>query len=138
MNATEFRALLDALAAAWAAQDAAAAAACFTDDATYIEPPSEQLFHGRRQLLAYFSALEPGTYLTFNRVWFDEHDQIGASEFSFGVAGRESADHGVAVIKLRDGLIHAWREYVRHGPASFDDFVSAEGKDWRWHAGNYP
>jgi ketosteroid isomerase-like protein len=138
MKAAEFRSLLERLAAAWAAQDAAAAAACFSEDATYIEPPDEQYFHGHEELLAYFSPLEPGTYLAFRHTWFDEGGQTGAVEFSFGVEGRESADHGVAVVELRDGLIHTWREYVRQGPADFERFTGTDGKSWRWDAGNYP
>jgi hypothetical protein len=103
-----------------------------------MEPPSEQLFRGRDELLAYFEPLEQGTFLALRGTWFDEASQTGVLEFSFGVSGRAAADHGVAVIELRHGLIASWREYVREGPASFEEFASAEGKQWRWHAGNYP
>ncbi|CAN5746413.1 hypothetical protein BH23CHL7_BH23CHL7_04390 [soil metagenome] len=133
-----FARLVDRLAAAWAAPDAVAAADCFTADATYIEPPAEQLFRGRDQLLAYFSALQPGTYLDIHGLWLDEAGRRGAIEFSFGVRGSPTADHGVAIVQLSNGLISSWREYVRQGPADFAEFCSSEGKQWAWHIGNYP
>ena len=133
-----FRSLLERLATAWAELDAEGAADCFTDDAIYVEPPDAQLFRGRSELIAYFSPLEPGTYLDLHSIWFDETSQTGAAEFGFGVRGHERADHGVAVVEVRDGLIAGWREYLRSGPASFEEFVGIEGKNWRWHGGNYP
>ena len=82
--------------------------------------------------------LEPGTYLDLHGVWFDEASQSGIAEFSFGVRGRDAADHGVVVAGVRDGRIAWWREYHRPGPAGFDRFISTEDKTWDWHAGNYP
>lgn len=136
MTEGEFPALLERLADAWAALDAERAAACFTEDAVYMQPPDQQLFVGRDQLLAYFAPLEPGTYLRLDNVWFDESAQRGACEFTFGVTGQESADHGVAIIDVTDGLIGGWREYFVKGPAGQDEFIAVDGKDWRWHIGN--
>ena len=138
LDAAGFGDLFGRLAAAWAALDAEAAADCFTDDAIYMEPPDVQLFQGRDQLLAYFSPLTEGTYLRADGLWFDEESQAGAVEFTFGMAGAATADHGVVVIGLVDGKIASWREYHRKGPADFDEFISAEGKEWTWHIGNYP
>lgn len=135
---TGFDALLERLAAAWGALDAVAAADCFTDDAVYMEPPDVQLFRGREELLAYFSPLVPGTYLTVHRVWFNEDSQSGVAEFTFGVEGKMSADHGVVVVDLADGKIASWREYPRKGPADFAHFTAADSKTWQWHIGNYP
>jgi uncharacterized protein (TIGR02246 family) len=134
----EFADLMRELAAAWAATDAERAAACFADDAIYMAPPDRQLFEGREQLAAYFSPLRPGTYLALQHIWFDEATGVGAAEFSFGVEGRETANHGVAVVAVRDGRISVWREYHRKGPADFDEFIATEPKDWMWHIGNYP
>lgn len=133
-----FRALLERLATAWAVADADSAVACFTAEATYMEPPDRQIFRGRDELKAYFSPLQQGTYLDFHAIWFDAHRQSGAFEFSFGVRGAATADHGVVVVHLRDGLVDAWREYHRPGPAAFDEFIEPSGKVWEWHAGNYP
>jgi uncharacterized protein (TIGR02246 family) len=138
MDRAGFERLLHELAEGWATRDASRAAACFTDDAVYMEPPDQQLFVGREQLTAYFGPLEAGTYLRVHRVWFDAATQTGAVEFSFGVKGRERADHGVAVVEVRGERIALWREYPRKGPADFGEFVATEAKDWAWHIGNYP
>lgn len=138
MTGDEFRLLLQRLANAWEALDADAATACFTPDAIYMQPPDEQLFVGHDQLRAYFDPLDPGTYLRLDNVWFDEATQRGACEFTFGVADQEPADHGVAVVDVAEGVIRAWREYLVKGPSDQERFVAMEGKDWRWHTGNYP
>jgi hypothetical protein len=103
-----------------------------------MQPPDVQFYTGHDQLRAYFGALRPGTYLHFQHVWFDETAQAGCMEFSFGMAGKPTADHGTAVVLLRDGLIAHWREYVVKGPSDFVSFTAAQGKSWQWHIGNYP
>lgn len=138
MDAHEYRTLLERLASAWAARDPVAAVECFTENAVYMEPPDRQVFIGRDQLRAYFSPLEPGTYLSLRNVAFDESDGVGMVEFSFGVSDRPTASHGVAVTVIEDGRIAIWREYWRSGPSAWDEFTSVEGKDWEWHIGNYP
>ena len=137
-RSADFRGLLDALADAWARRDAEAAADLFTADASYMKPPDEQLFVGRDQLRAYFSPLAAGTYLDIHRAWYDEESGFGSVEFTFGTRGQPRASHGMAVIRVVDGLIATWREYQAQGPSSFADFTATEGKDWRWHVGNYP
>jgi ketosteroid isomerase-like protein len=126
------------LARAWTEQDTEAALACFTPDAIYMEPPDAQLFVGYEQLRPYFAALQPGTRMSFHHLWLDEETQVGAGEFTFAMAGREQADHGVAVVQLRSGRIASWHEYQRKGPSEFADFLAQDGKIWQWHAGNYP
>lgn len=138
LDAQGFAALMDRLARAWAELDTEEALACFATDAVYMEPPDIQLFQGHQELRPYFAALRRGTFMSFHRLWFDEKEQTGAGEYSFGTAGWHSADHGVAIIELRGGLISSWREYQRKGPASFRQFASREGKDWQWYGGNYP
>lgn len=137
MNPSEFRALLQRLADAWSNLDTETAVACFTTDAVYMEPPSEQLFVGHAQLRPYFAALEPGTFMRWTGVWFDETSQTGAGEFVFGDEGDALADHGVAVIDIEDGLIARWREYLQKGPADQDAFLTVDGKEWTWHIGRY-
>jgi uncharacterized protein (TIGR02246 family) len=132
----DFRALVQRLADAWAALDAEAAVACFTEDATYMQPPEEQLFVGHDELRAYFAPLPPGTYLRLDNVWFDPDRQRGAVEFTFGVSDHEPVDHGVAIVDVAGGRIRAWREYLVKGPADQGRFLATDGKDWRWHAGN--
>jgi uncharacterized protein (TIGR02246 family) len=136
MTRDGFEELIRRLADAWERLDAEAAAALFTDDAVYMQPPEEQLFVGREQLRAYFAPLEAGTYLRLDNVWFDEERQRGAVEFTFGVGDQEPADHGVSVVDVADGRIRAWREYLVKGPADQGQFLATDGKTWRWHIGN--
>lgn len=136
MTRAEFEALVQRLAEAWGALDGDGAAALFTDDAVYMQPPDEQLFIGGNQLRAYFAPLDPGTYLRLDNVWFDEGTQRGAVEFTFGVGDNQIADHGVAIIDVANGRISAWREYLVKGPADQQRFLALDGKEWRWHIGN--
>ena len=133
-----FRDLMSEVADAWGRLDPEAAVACFTKDAEYMQPPDVQFYEGRAPLRSYFGALTEGTYLEFHGLWFDQARQVGCVEFSFGVRGRPTADHGAIVVGLRDGLIASWREYVQSGPADFEEFVAAGDKPWQWHIGNYP
>ncbi len=138
MDLQEFKDLMHRLADAWSGQDTDAAIDCFTSDAVYMEPPDVQYYRGEDQLRAYFGALTPGTRMRFHNLWLDSESQTGAGEFTFGLEGGETADHGIAVVYLRDGRIALWREYVRKGPIDFDVFSATEGKAWRWQIGNYP
>jgi ketosteroid isomerase-like protein len=138
LDANEFRQLMEQLARAWSEQDTELALACFTRDAVYFEPPDVQYYRGHDQLRPYFAALAAGTFMRFHHLWFDETNQTGVGEFSFGVAGRGTADHGIAVVALHAGKIERWHEYQRKGPAAFHDFITTEGKTWQWHIGNYP
>lgn len=126
------------LARAWSEQNTHMALDCFTEDAVYIEPPDIQFYQGHEQLRPYFAALQPGTSMQFHHLWFDEQNQTGAGEYSFGMQDQATADHGVVVVELRDGRIAFWREYQRQGPPAFKDFTATDGKSWRWHSGNYP
>ncbi|MEM7322173.1 MAG: nuclear transport factor 2 family protein [Actinomycetota bacterium] len=138
LDREDVTALLGRIATAWADCDADAAAACFTEDAVYMEPPDRQLFVGRPQLRDYFSPLRPGTYLEIHHVWFDASAQTGVFEFTFGMEARDEADHGTVVFRIDDRRIGSWREYQRRGPTPFERFVASDGKAWDWHAGNYP
>lgn len=138
LTTQEFIALMERLAHAWSEQHLEQALSCFTEDAVYMEPPDIQFYEGQAQLRPYFAALKPGTYMRFQNLWFDEARQAGAGEYSFGRAGRPTADHGVVVVEVRNGRIAFWREYQRKGPSAFKDFVGRKGKKWQWHIGNYP
>jgi SnoaL-like domain len=138
VTSDEFREVMERLARAWSTQDLELGLSCFAADAVYMEPPDVQLFVGRDELRPYFDALTPGTFMRFHTIAFDEASQRGAGEFSFGSHGEETADHGVAVVEMENGLIRIWREYLRKGPASFDEFTAMVGKKWQWSAGNYP
>ncbi|NJO82216.1 MAG: SnoaL-like domain-containing protein [Blastochloris sp.] len=138
MTTDAFQMLMQRVAQAWSQQATEEALACFTDDAIYLEPPDIQFYQGHDQLRPYFAALQPGTFLRFHYLWFDEANQVGAGEFSFGIAGRATADHGIIVVEMRDEKIAFWREYQRKGPATFAAFIGIPEKTWQWHIGNYP
>ena len=138
MTEEDFRALLERLATAWSTQDTELGLACFTDDASYSEPPDIQHYAGHDQLRPYFAALTPGTFMRFHTVAFDESALRGFGEYTFGHERSETADHGVAVVEVADGRIAVWREYQRKGASAFSDFVAVDGKAWQWHIGNYP
>ena len=86
-RAADFHQLLQALADAWARNDAQAAADLFQEDACYMEPPAEQLFVGRDQLRAYFSPLAAGTYLDIHHAWYDDVSGLGSVEFTSASRG---------------------------------------------------
>ena len=135
----DFRALVAAVARGWETGDVELALGAFAPDAVYMEPPDEQLFVGHGELRPYFAAVPPGTIMRVDGAWFDEARQSGAIEYTFASGPDDpSADHGVAILELRDGRIAAWREYQTKGPADRDRFLATDGKAWRWHGGNYP
>lgn len=138
VSAPEFRALMERLARAWSSQDTDLGVACFTTDAVYMQPPDQQLYRTSAELRKYFGALKPGTFMRFENLGFDAARQVGFGEFTFGTEGAPNADHGVAVVELRDGKIAFWREYVQPGPADFGRFVAQEGKAWKWTIETYP
>ena len=138
MSGDDFRELLERLADAWSTQDTELGLSCFTEDASYTEPPDVQRYVGHEQLRPYFAALTPGTFMRFHSIAFEESSQRGFGEYSFGHERSETADHGVAVVEVAGDRIAVWREYQRKGPSAFAEFVAAEGKTFEWHIGNYP
>lgn len=120
----QFAALLARLAASWNVGDAQAAAACFTADAVYVEPPRKQVYRGRTELYRFFGGESgrPGAMqMTWRNSVFDAARQRGMGEFSFRYGTQV---HGVAVIALRDGLIAQWREYWYASELPFEQFVA--------------
>ena len=107
----EFIELLQRLAASWNQGNAEQAAACFTQDALYTDPPDKQSYAGRDALYQFFGGAN-GRAGEMNMVWhhiiFDETRQLGAGEFTFTYG---DTVQGVTMIKVREGLISNWREY---------------------------
>jgi ketosteroid isomerase-like protein len=138
VDTAQFERLMATLAQAWSNQDTRLALSCFTSDALYMQPPDQQLYRGTGDLEKLFGALRPGTVMTFHTLAFDPRKQVGFGEFSFGSSGAPAADHGVAVVQLRDGRIASWREYFEAGPPSFAEFVKVDGKTWKWTVKDLP
>jgi uncharacterized protein YciI len=138
ITAAGFREILGRVERGWSTQDTDLALSAFAPDAVYMEPPDLQLYRGHSELRPYFGALTAGYFMRFHHVWFDEASQTGGGEYSFGKEGARTADHGVAVVELRDGRIAVWREYQRKGPLAREAFLATEGKNWEWTIRNYP
>lgn len=118
-----FHTLLQRVADGWNRNDAAYAAAAFHADAIYTEPPAKQLYKGRDQLFRFFGG--PGGRDGFMRMqWhhlsFNEAAQTGAGEFTFAWDGGQV--HGMVSIKVRDGLIANWREYMYRSDLPWAEF----------------
>jgi ketosteroid isomerase-like protein len=139
IDAAAFRGLLEQLAHGWESGDVDEALAAFAPDAVYMEPPDVQLYVGHDQLRPYFAAVRPGTLMRLLHVSFDATTQTGAAEYTFASGPDDpDADHGVAIVEVRDGRIAHWREYQVKGPADRARFLAVEGKEWTWHIGTYP
>jgi hypothetical protein len=104
----------------------------FTPDAVFIEPPDHQLIVGHDQLRPYFLAVHPDQYLTFHQSFWDDENSRGACEYSYGVTGEPSAEHGMIIVEFSDGRIHRWWEYNIPGPADFAMFISTGDKVWSY------
>jgi ketosteroid isomerase-like protein len=133
-----FKKLVHQLAEAWTNQDVDSALECFTAEAVYMQPPAEQFYKGHAQLRPYFGAIKAGTFMKVHNLWFDQEKQTGAVEFTFANSNSGNGVTGVAIVSLEKGKIKHWREYFISGPIDFDEFISTENKDWKWHIGNYP
>lgn len=133
----DFTDLMQQLAHAWTTQNTDLALSCFTVDAIYIQPPDEQFYEGHEHLRPLFAAIKEGTSMHFHHLWFDENEQTGVGEFTFGNPGKTTGVTGVAVVSIEHGKIKTWREYFIQGPIDFKEFISTEGKNWKWHIGQY-
>lgn len=122
-STTEFTAVMEELATAWNEGDSARAAACFTEDAVYSEPPAKQLYRGRQALFEFFGGNEgrPGQMsMAWHHLAFNPETGVGFGEFSFTYG---TTAHGVAVVRLRDGKIANWREYWYESELPWDQFI---------------
>jgi hypothetical protein len=109
LNREGFASLLVTLADAWNMGDSRTALDLFTDDAHYVEPPDEQRYEGREQLLEFFGADEPPPMsLMWHHIVFDPEQQIGAAEYTY--RGTRTY-HGITLVRLESDRIADWREY---------------------------
>ena len=123
MTQSEFVQLLERLANAWNEGNSGQAAKCFTLDALYTEPPERQFYAGREALYRFFGGPDgrPGQMsMVWHHVVFDPAQQLGAGEFTFTYG---ETVHGVAMIKVREGLISNWREYWYGSPLAWEAFT---------------
>lgn len=124
MTFQEFKDLMQTVADGWNEGNARKAADCFSEDAVYVEPPDQQLYHGRPELFEFFGG-DSGTDIPMKMTWhhlgFNEEQQIGFGEYSFQMHGRY---HGIVVVKIEAGLIKNWREYQYRTELDWESFTS--------------
>ena len=119
----EFNALMATVAEGWNAGDARKAAACYTEDAVYVEPPDKQVYVGRAALYAFFGGNEkpePPMRMQWHHLAFDESTQVGFGEYTFQMNNRY---HGIVVVRLREGKISNWREYQYKSDLPWQEFT---------------
>ncbi|WP_179266279.1 nuclear transport factor 2 family protein [Asanoa hainanensis] len=106
---------------AWSTGDAAAAAACFTEDAVYVEPPDRQRYVGRAELVELSGGDDPRPMsITWHNLVFDPVRQVGVGEYTF--RGRRQF-HGMAIVQVEEGKIRRWREYQFESQLDWPDFA---------------
>ncbi len=83
--------ILEKLALAWNEGDADAAAALFSEDALYLEPPDRQRYTGREELREFFAetARVGPMAMTWHHLVFEPSSGIGAGEYTFEWNGRK-------------------------------------------------
>ena len=121
MTRGEFEALLDRLAAGWAAGDSEAVAREFADDVVYGNPIRYR-FESSAALVPFFEPPPGGHSVTWHRRRWDEAAQAGAVEYTYDGHRRY---HGVALVDVgADGRIARWREFQHVSELDWDGFVA--------------
>ncbi|GIF77749.1 nuclear transport factor 2 family protein [Asanoa siamensis] len=121
MIEAEFFNLTDRLAAAWTTGRPRDAAACFTEDAIYLEPPDRQRYVGRAEIYELSGGDDPPPMaMTIHHAAFNVANQAGFVEYTF--RGRRQY-HGIAFVGVRDGLIQRWREYQYVAEEDWPEFI---------------
>lgn len=122
MTSADFRALLERLADGWRTRAYASVAAHFAADVHYGDP-QRYMLSGRDALLEFFAADDGREQqITWHLVLFDEAQQIGVAEYTYEGTHRY---HGVALARVRDGLITHWREYQHISGVTWAEFTAA-------------
>ena len=123
LNTTQFNQLMQTIADGWNEGDARKSVDCFSEDAVYTEPPDRQLYRGRAELYQFFGG-DIGTDVPMNMTWhhlaFNGEEQIGFGEYSFQMNRKY---HGIAVVKIENGLIARWREYQYQSDLGWEAFT---------------
>jgi hypothetical protein len=115
---------MGAIADGWNTGDAGKAAACYTEDARYCEPPDKQVYVGRPALYAFFGGNEKPE-LAMSMIWrhlaFNEAEQVGFGEYTYKGTRQY---HGIVIVKVTSGLISHWREYQYQSALPWQDFTA--------------
>jgi uncharacterized protein YggL (DUF469 family) len=125
LNTAEFQQLVNTVASGWNEGNARKAASAFAENAIYVEPPNQQHYVGREALFKFFGGNNgrPGQMqMVWHHLVFDEAQQLGVGEFTFR-QGTDYQVHGTAMIKVTNGLISHWREYLSKSSLPWKEFV---------------
>lgn len=119
MRETEFRSMLDRLAAGWTERAYEAVAAHFADGVYYSDAVN-YAFRDRESLLRFFRDDEDREQsCVFHDAIFDEGRQVGAAEYTYSGSYRY---HGTVWIKLVNDKIASWREYQHKSEKDWEEF----------------
>lgn len=124
ITAERFQRLMQTIADGWNTGDASKAAACYTENACYCEPPDKQVYVGRSALYAFFGGdkkPEPPMFMIWHHLAFNETEQIGFGEYTY--KGRHQY-HGIVIVKVTHGLISHWREYQYQSALPWQEFTA--------------
>lgn len=127
LSTPAFQKLMQTVAEGWNEGNARKAADCFASDSVYAEPPGKQLYRGRAELYEFFGGdkpPQPAMSMEWHHLVFDPETQIGTGEYTFQMRDRY---HGIAIVKLKDGLIASWREYQYPSSLSWREFAGESG-----------
>jgi hypothetical protein len=110
ISTEEFKKLIQTVAEGNNEGNVAKVIGCFTKDAVYKEASDTRKFTP----LEFFNIMlgtdedyKAPLNMTWQRLSFQEEDQIGNGEYTFQRPGRY---HATVLIKIRDGLISSWQE----------------------------
>jgi hypothetical protein len=123
ISRAEFMRLMQTVAAGMNENNARKSADCFALDALYSEPPNKQIYRGRDRLFEFFGGNKGRpkiTQMIWHHLAFDEQAQVGSGEFSLT---NGATVHGMVSIRIRDGLIGNWREYVYQSALDWNAFI---------------
>lgn len=123
MTEIEFLKTLRGIASSWIEGDAARAAGFFHVDAVYEEPPKQQFYRGKEDILAFFTAVMsdgPRLSMNWHNAAFSARANVGFGEYTFS---RVNQFHGIVALKFKDGKIFRWREYQYQSELAWTDFA---------------
>lgn len=123
ISRAEFTRLMQTVAAGLNENNGRKAADCFALDAIYSEPPNKQIYRGRDRIFEFFGGWKGRpkiTQMVWHHLAFDEQTQTGSGEFSITYG---STAHGMVSVRIRDGLIGNWREYIYPSALDWNGFI---------------
>ncbi len=123
LTTPQFQNLLETVARGWNTGNARMAADCFSENATYSSPPSQNVRQGRETLFQFFggpNGRPKPMSMEWHHIAFDEASQIGMGEYTFTY---EIRTHGIVAVRVANGKITNWREYEVQSPLDWKQLI---------------